>query len=278
MRLFVLEQKLKCLKIGFTPTMGALHDGHIRLVKTSLENNDITIASIFVNPSQFNSPVDFNNYPNTIEEDKEKLKALKCDVLFLPSAKEMYPNEDNVAFSFGKMGTVMEGRYREGHFSGVGMIVSKFFNIVQPNTAYFGAKDLQQIAVIKKLVRDLNFNIDIVGVATVREKSGLAMSSRNLRLSEKEKEIAANIYESLNLAKELVLNGNKLSAVKEEINIFFTNHKAIEVEYLEIVDSNTLLELKNINKVQEISICIAAHVGAVRLIDNISFTRKTRAS
>lgn len=271
-RSFIQKEKLKSRKIGFVPTMGALHDGHLSLVKKSIKENQICIVSIFVNQAQFNKIEDFTNYPQTISEDQKKLETIGCDVLFLPSHDEIYPNNDSLKFNFGFLETIMEGQYRPGHFSGVGLIVSKLLNLVQPNVAYFGEKDLQQLAVIKKLTKDLNFNVEIIGVPTVRESSGLAMSSRNLRLSNKEKEISANIYKGLKLGEECLRSTMKPLEAKEKSVAFFDKINGLNLEYLEIVESNSLLPIKVIKPNQSISICVAAILGNVRLIDNISFT------
>lgn len=252
--------------------MGALHLGHLNLIKTATENNDVTVASIFVNPTQFNEKEDLENYPNTIEKDKKALEKAGCDLLFLPEPEEIYPDEETISFNFGYLESVMEGQFRIGHFSGVGLIVSKLFNIVEPNRAYFGEKDLQQLTLIKKLVKDLNFNIEIIGVPTVREPSGLAMSSRNLKLSKSDQELAANIYKALNIAKELIFEDASISMAKTKVNDFFQALSGIEVEYLEFVDTISLIPIAKLSGSQKISICIAAYINGVRLIDNISFT------
>lgn len=275
-RKFIANQKLKQNNIGFVPTMGALHEGHLQLVKNSLQNNDTTIVSIYVNPTQFNNIADFNNYPNTLSNDKILLKKVGCDALFLPDSDEIYPNKNNLSFNFRYLETIMEGKFRTGHFSSVALIISKLFNIVQPDKAYFGEKDLQQLVIIKKLTKDLLFNIEIIGMPIIREPSGLAMSSRNMRLSNTQSLLATNIFKGLTLAKKLMTKENKISVVKEKTELYFSNFKGLYLEYIEYVDFYSFTPLtddhqKN-NLKQKVSICIAAFIDDIRLIDNISFT------
>jgi pantoate--beta-alanine ligase len=245
-RLFIQKKRLSVKKIGLVPTMGALHDGHLELVKFSKGQNDLTIVSIFVNPTQFNKKEDFEKYPNKVSEDLKTLEEIGCDVIFTPDSKEMYTENETLKFNFGYVERLMEGEFRPGHFSGVGLVISKLFNIVNPDRAYFGEKDLQQLTIIKKLAKDLNFNVEIIGVPTVREASGLAMSSRNLRLSELEKEIAINVYKSLRLFQDLLGANNSIVHSKNQVIDFLKSIKGLELEYLEIVDTYSLMPIMEI--------------------------------
>ncbi|MDZ7606351.1 MAG: pantoate--beta-alanine ligase [Cyclobacteriaceae bacterium] len=224
-REYVLRQKLLGKTIGFVPTMGALHRGHERLVECSVKENDTTICSIFVNPTQFNNPHDLQNYPRDLASDVELLTQAGCDAVFAPDISDMYQTPTHVRMDFGMLESTMEGRFRPGHFSGVGVVVAKLFNIISPIKAYFGKKDLQQLAVIQSLVRDLNFNIEIVPVDTVRETGGLAMSSRNRLLTEEERTIALNLNTSLLLAKENLLKGLSPAEVKSYIQKHFEGRR-----------------------------------------------------
>jgi len=257
--------------IGLVPTMGALHDGHLSLLKASVEENDISVVSIFVNPTQFNNQEDFEKYPLHIEEDLEKLSKNKCDVVFLPDQGEIYRDKTRLKFHFGSLEKVMEGKFRPGHFNGVAIIVSKLFNIIQPDTAYFGQKDLQQFTIIKLLNEQLDFGIKLRCMPIMREPNGLAMSSRNLRLSSAGIETASIIYKIINKSAELLLTGNSISNVKSFVENEFKNSEA-RLEYFEIV---SLIDMKSIRKIksgEECALCIAAYVEDVRLIDNTLLT------
>ncbi len=256
--------------IGFVPTMGALHRGHQRLLECSVNETDTTICSIFVNPTQFNNPLDLHNYPRDLASDTEILMQTGCDAVFIPEVREMYQKPTFVRIDFGMLESTMEGSSRPGHFSGVGIVVAKLFHIVNPDKAYFGKKDLQQLAVIKSLVKDLDFNIEIVPVDTVRENNGLAMSSRNRLLSDDEKTVALNLYTSLLLAREKLIKGLTPAEIKTNITMHLEQFSGLKLEYFEIVDSDTLQSIETIKSAPSVSICIAAHVGKVRLIDNIS--------
>lgn len=253
--------------IGFIPTMGALHYGHISLVSSAMTHCDVTVVSIFVNPSQFNDPSDLVNYPRTLEADVALLSTIHCDIVFAPSVEEMYPpNRKKVHVDLGNLANVMEGKFRPGHFDGVVDVVSRLFEIVQPTKAFFGLKDFQQVSVIRFMTNALKFPTEIVPCPTLREKSGLAMSSRNMRLSEREKEEALIIYRSLCLAKELATQFSP-AEVKEKVIAFF-NQGALELEYLEIVNPNTLESLET-EWTDGATACIVAFCGEVRLIDNM---------
>lgn len=258
-------------KIGFVPTMGALHSGHLSLVKEAQKSNDIVVVSIFVNPIQFNNPEDFEKYPQTLEADIEKLKAINTDVLFAPYALEMYPLKTSLKFDFGHLENVLEGKFRPGHFSGVAIVVTKLFNIVKPNTVYFGQKDYQQCAVIKTLINDLSFNIEMTTVPTIRESSGLAMSSRNMRLTATGLETASNIYKTLSLGKKIIKNNLSVTDAKIEMNKFMSQFPDIEIEYLEVCNA---INLESVEKFDSnIVICFAGYLEGVRLIDNIIINR-----
>jgi len=255
--------------IGFVPTMGALHEGHISLLKQAKTQTDIAVVSIFVNPTQFNNKTDLEKYPRTVEEDLQKLESQNCDYVFLPEEKEMYPEEDKRIFDFGMLDKVMEGKHRKGHFNGVAQIVSKLFEIVEPDKAFFGEKDFQQLAIVKNMVSLLNLKTEIIGCPIVREPNGLAMSSRNMLLTETLRNEAAIIFKTLTKAVEMAKNHSPEQVTDwaiENIN----NTKILNVEYFEIVDSLTLQKIDNWNQCNKITGCIAVFADKVRLIDNIS--------
>jgi len=254
--------------IGFVPTMGALHEGHLSLVSQAGNENDVVVVSIFVNPTQFNDPADLERYPRTLEEDMQKLATVGDPLIFAPSVKEMYPEPDTRQFDFGNLETVMEGQFRPGHFNGVGQIVSKLFDVVMPHRAYFGLKDFQQLAIIKEMVRQLQYDIEIVPCEIVREADGLAMSSRNQLLTPEHRAAAPLISQTLSEAKKLVgeKSVEELKAwVQEKIN----NSPLLEVEYFEIVDDNYLQPVKTWGEPTVKVGCIAVHAGKIRLIDNV---------
>ena len=257
--------------IGFVPTMGALHAGHISLIEASKQENSLTVCSIFVNPTQFNNPDDLKGYPRTLEKDSEMLLEVGCDVVFAPSAEEMYPSLPKIKLNFGSLENVMEGKSRPGHFNGVGIVVSKLFHIVKPDKAYFGLKDLQQVAVIRKMVSDFSFDLQIIPCATLREADGLAMSSRNMRLSVEARAMAPNIYKTLQLAKEKLQIGTSSKETLGLVNSFLSTIPAIELEYLEIADFDTLEPIEQAGTIGKTAVCIAAFLGGVRLIDNVVF-------
>lgn len=259
------------LTIGFVPTMGALHQGHLSLIQLSKAENDITICSIFVNPTQFNVVSDFEKYPRNFEKDIQLLTQNACDVLFLPTVEEIYPQKAVLTFNFGTLEQVMEGVHRPNHFNGVGLVVSKLFHIVQPTRAYFGQKDLQQCAIITQLVQDLSFPIEIKRCPIVREENGLAMSSRNQRLNNEQREQASVLFQCLNLAKSIIEDTKSIEKALEETIIQLKKYPFLKLEYLEIVDAISLQPLQKIQKGEEIAICIAVFMGEIRLIDNIVF-------
>ncbi|ANQ48775.2 pantoate--beta-alanine ligase [Flammeovirga sp. MY04] len=261
------------ISVGFVPTMGALHDGHLTLIKNSIKENEVTICSIFVNPTQFNNAIDLKHYPIQHEKDFKLLEEAGCSAVFLPNVEEMYPNgvsqDSMLGFNFGSLETRLEGAFRPGHFNGVGIVVSKLFHMVQPDKAYFGLKDLQQYLIIKKMVKDLSFQIDIIGVPTVREETGLAMSSRNLRLKAEELEVAPYIYQTITKMKDMLKDNQAPKEVLEwGISTIHKNH-SFHLEYLEIVSTDTLEKVDDYQLPEGYAIVIAAHLGKVRLIDNI---------
>jgi pantoate--beta-alanine ligase len=255
--------------IGLVPTMGALHEGHLSLINQSKNENNITVCSIYVNPTQFNNPNDLAKYPRTVDKDQEILEKATCDILFLPEDAEMYPQVAQLKFFFGYLEEVMEAKHRKGHFNGVGLVIAKLFHTIAPDRAYFGQKDLQQCAVINLLVRELFFNTQIIICPTSREPDGLAMSSRNRRLSPEQRQAAPVLYRILQDAKTDFENGKKIEKIKEEANQFFKLRSDIKLEYFEIVDGLTLQPLQQFHFPQPIAICIAAYFGEVRLIDNL---------
>lgn len=253
--------------IGFVPTMGALHEGHLALVKKALSEVDVVVVSIFVNPTQFNNEEDLEKYPRMLMSDVAFLEKIGNVLIFAPDYNEVYPQNDSFEnIELNGIDKILEGEYRPGHFQGVMHVVRNLFQIVQPNKAYFGLKDFQQVAIIKKMVDFLKLPIDIVACPTLREKSGIAMSSRNLRLKNDQKAEALIIFNTLNYLKELKLKFNPEEA--ERLAIEYFNRGNLKLEYLELVDSNTLQKLNNY-WAKDSTCCIAALCGDVRLIDNI---------
>ncbi len=268
-----LQNEIQLLKangqsIGFVPTMGALHAGHISLVAASKKACSITVASIFVNPTQFNNQSDFDNYPITIDNDKAQLIAAACDILFLPSVAEMYPEPDTRTFEFDGIENVMEGQFRPGHFNGVAQIVSKLFDAVTPDSAFFGQKDFQQLAIIRKMVEKLNYNISIIGEAIIREEDGLAMSSRNVRLNAEQRKKALLLSSTLFELKNKIKN-NSINEINNWVEEQFRHDETFKFEYFQIVNSYTLLPIISWDDQSPKTACIAVFVGDVRLIDNI---------
>jgi pantoate--beta-alanine ligase len=264
---FIQKKRKSAIKIGFVPTMGALHNGHLSLIKKSKSENDITICSIFINPTQFNNPDDFEKYPITIETDIEQLELNECDILFMPSVKDIYPeNFKKNNFELGYLDTILEGKHRAGHFQGVCMVVKRLLEIVNCDILYLGQKDYQQCMVIKKMVLDLNIPVKIKIYPTVREENGLAMSSRNKRLNDSEINAALVIFEVLCFLKENIFE-RKIDDLKEK-SIEKLTEKGFDVDYVEITDE-ILKPIKNAEKNETIVALIAASIGDVRLIDNM---------
>jgi len=266
----ILSIKKKNERIGFVPTMGALHDGHISLIEHSKQQNDCTIVSVYVNPSQFNNKNDFKTYPRVLTEDLVLLNEVNVDIVFTPIDEEMYPEPDKREFEFGELETVMEGAKRPGHFNGVAQIVSKLFDLVQPDSAYFGEKDFQQLAIIRRLVEMMNYSVNIVACPTIREKDGLAMSSRNTLLSPVQRKAAAIIPATLMEVKTNWLN-KSYEQIQEFVQEQIRNESLLKLEYFEIADSSTLQTIRTMNVSRKVRAFIAVQVGNVRLIDNIEF-------
>lgn len=256
--------------IGLVPTMGALHAGHISLIEKSTTGNDATVVTIFINPTQFNDASDLERYPRTPERDLEMLRSHQVDVVFIPTVEEMYPEPDTRTFDFGGLDLVLEGLHRKGHFNGVAQIVSKLFDIVRPHRAYFGQKDFQQLVIVRKLAKLMGLELEVVACPIVREKDGLALSSRNMQLSKEERKVAPYIYQILSMAGE-----KRGSMSPEELKVWvegqMKTQSLIQLEYFEIVEVKALKPVRTweekVNKVG----CIAVYLGEVRLIDNLFF-------
>jgi pantoate--beta-alanine ligase len=265
------SRRLKSQKrsIGFVPTMGALHEGHLSLVRNSRDDNDVTVVSIFVNPTQFGPDEDLQKYPRDPEVDVEKLLSIGVDAVFMPDAEEMYPEGFTTVIDVGEIGKILCGQSRPGHFNGVATVVAKLFNIVMPHRAYFGQKDYQQSVIIKKLVRELNFDIEIIICPIVREPDGLAMSSRNAYLSEDERTAATVLYKMLKRGEELIKQHGVSDsvAVGKEMMKILDSERSVSPDFIEIVDPETL---ENVSTIESpVVLCIAVRVGATRLIDNM---------
>lgn len=270
LRLLLDESRAAGKSVGLVPTMGALHAGHASLVERAVKENDVVVVSVFVNPTQFNDKNDLKNYPRTLDADCALLERIGATVAFAPSVEEMYPEEDTRQFSFAPLDTVMEGACRPGHFNGVAQIVSKLFYAVEPDRAYFGEKDFQQLAIIREMVRQLGMELEIVGCPIVREEDGLAMSSRNTLLSEDEREraltISSTLFASVDFAKI-----NTLAATRAFVEDMINDTPGLELEYYQIVDGNTLQEIGEWKDSDYVVGCIALFCGNVRLIDNIKY-------
>lgn len=265
---FVLNQKSNGKTIGFVPTMGALHNGHLELMKQAKQENDLLIVSIFVNPIQFDNQKDLDKYPRGLDRDLELLNDIGCDVLFAPSVEEMYPDKITEKYNFGILGNVMEGESRPGHFNGVAVVVNRLFDIVCPNKAYFGEKDFQQLAIIKRLVEMESLHVQVIPCPIVREDDGLAMSSRNERLTVDEREAAPYIYQILKLAKK---NSSTVCPrkIKQMVVNMFKAKEEFELEYFELADDKGLQPITSWDSASGIMAFIVVKLGKVRLIDNI---------
>lgn len=269
---YVENARQKGVKIGLVPTMGALHEGHLSLVKRSRQDNDTTIVSLFVNPTQFNNPQDLATYPRQEEEDFRLLAREGVDVVFAPSVEEIYPDESfkNRKFELGSVAEVMEGKYRPGHFQGVALIVNRLFQLCRPTHAYFGMKDFQQIAVIREMVKNEGLDVELVACPIVREDSGLALSSRNQLLDPEQKKEAAAIHKTLTQSVEYARNHTVEETILH-VTKSLNEKKDFKVEYFEIVDGQTLLPVEEWNESEYVMGCITVYVGKVRLIDNIRY-------
>ncbi len=253
--------------IGFVPTMGALHKGHLSLVQKAKTQNETVVVSIFVNPTQFNNKTDLDKYPRNLSQDVDFLQSVGVDYIFAPTTNEMYPDEHIITYNAGYLDTIMEGATRSGHFSGVVQIVAKLFNVVKPTRAYFGQKDLQQLILIRRMTKELCFDITIITCEIIREPSGLAMSSRNRRLSESEKEVAIHLSKILFECEKSVSSGVSVKKTLEQAKNVISKNNQIKLEYLAVADAEYLSPVQEPSK--QIAFCIAAFVGGVRLIDNV---------
>lgn len=266
----ILELEQQSAKVGFVPTMGALHAGHVSLVEQARKDCEVVVVSVFVNPTQFNDPKDLECYPRTLEADAKLLEAAGADFVFAPSVDEIYPETDTRQFDFGLIDKVLEGAMRKGHFNGVAQVVSRLFDIVKPNRAYFGEKDFQQLAIIRSLVEQLSLDIEIVGCPIIRAESGLALSSRNTLLEKKYLEVAPIIYRYMNEAVRM-----KDSASVDQVRKFVVDSinasGLLEVEYFEIVNADTFETVADFSCPCDRRGCIAVFAGQVRLIDNVKF-------
>jgi len=267
---YINRQRADGCSIGFVPTMGALHEGHLELMRKAKNENDLLVVSVFVNPKQFNNPEDLKKYPRNLAKDMKALNSVGCDVLFAPEADEMYPEPENINYDFSQLEHVMEGASRKGHFNGVAIVVRKLFEIVQPHKAYFGEKDYQQLAIIKELVKRENIAVEIAPCPIVRDEDGLAMSSRNERLTDEERTMAPFIYQTLQKAKNKVsqLSPEELKTwVKQE----FKKKGSFQLDYFEIADDTYLQPIQSWDNSTGTMGFIAVFLGKVRLIDNIRF-------
>lgn len=258
--------------LGFVPTMGALHAGHLSLLKRSVKENDITACSIFVNPIQFNNPEDLTEYPRMPHKDASMLEENNCDLLFIPSVEEMYPDDNYKKYDFGSLENIMEGAFRPGHFNGVAVVVDRLLRLLKPSKAYFGLKDYQQFLIISEMVKQEGHKVELIGCPTVREDDGLAMSSRNLRLNEKQRKDASKIYDALIFAK----NNHDKYSVKELKDIIIKKLNNIpdsKVEYVEFADPQTLQPKSSFAGENGSILCVALFIGNIRLIDNMKLCR-----
>jgi pantoate--beta-alanine ligase len=256
--------------IGFVPTMGALHAGHLSLLRQAKQENDTSICSIFVNPLQFNNSEDFRKYPKPIENDIDILSSVNCDILFNPSEKEIYPEPYNTIFNFNDLDKYMEGAFRPGHFNGVAVVVKRLFDIIEPDNAYFGEKDFQQLTIIKYLVKTHTIPVNIVACPIVRETDGLAMSSRNTRLTSEERKVAPLIYQILSEVKR-IYKSKTIEEIKRFVEDNLHKFQPMKLEYFEIVNIETLEPVSVVDDSSSCIACIAVYVGNIRLIDNIKF-------
>ena len=256
-------------RVGLVPTMGALHAGHLQLVQAARAECNEVIASIFVNPTQFNNAEDFRLYPRVPEADAALLAPAGCTALFVPSVAEMYPQPTGLHFDFGALERVMEGAHRPGHFSGVATVVSKLFHLARPHRAYFGQKDWQQVAIVRQLVADLSFDLEIVAYPTIREADGLAMSSRNRRLDASARAAAPLLYQVLQTAAAQVRQGVLPAQVQAAAEAAIAQEPLLTVEYMAVADAQTLQPLTDYGAGRAVVLCLAAHLGGVRLIDNV---------
>ena len=267
MSAFSTQNRSNNQSIAFVPTMGALHKGHISLIQQAKRNSDLVVVSVFVNPTQFNNSFDLEKYPRTFDQDKELLSMENVDVLFYPTVSEVYPTDEAASYELDGLDEFMEGPNRAGHFDGVVQVVARLFDLVQPDSAFFGEKDFQQLAILKHMSSKLGYAIKVVGCRTVREQSGLAMSSRNQRLSENGKTVASSIFQVLSGIKNQIAEDASIQQAKKEAVSKLNNTTGLELEYLEIVNPHNLSSTTKSSATAQA--CIAAWVDGVRLIDNM---------
>jgi len=265
----IQKEKKEGKKIGLVPTMGALHEGHLSLVKKAGEETDYVVVSIFVNPTQFNDLNDLEKYPRKEDQDLKLLEKTSCNIVFTPEVKTMYPEPDTRNFDFGKLGEVMEGAFRTGHFNGVAQIVSRLFSIVKPDVAFFGMKDFQQIAIIRSMVKQLKLPVEIVSCPVIRDNDGLAKSSRNERLTKEQRENAPWIYHVLKEAQSKVQTMT-VPELKDWVVSEINKNSGLKTQYFEVVDSETLMPVENWNQTKDRTGCVAVFCGDIRLIDDIT--------
>ncbi len=268
MKIFSYSARKNGKSIGFVPTMGALHQGHLMLARQAAAENDLMVCSIFVNPIQFNNPLDLKKYPRDLEADSRMLLSIGCDVIFYPSVEEMYPQPETKVYDFGMLDKVMEGKFREGHFNGVAIVVKKLFDIIEPHKAYFGEKDFQQLAIIKSLVNQEGLPVEIISCPIIREADGLAMSSRNKRLTHTQRRQAPHIFTTLKEVAQIIKH-RRVEEVKAWVQKSINSNPEMELEYFEIADPQTLLPITGTLDQQSAVACIAVYMGPIRLIDNI---------
>jgi pantoate--beta-alanine ligase len=258
-------------RIGLVPTMGALHEGHVSLVRHARTHDDTVVASIFVNPTQFGPGEDYARYPRDPDRDLALLRGAGTDIVFMPPAEDVYPEGFDTYVQVEKLTQRLEGAHRPGHFRGVATVVAKLFNVVQPDRAYFGQKDAQQLAVIRRLTRDLDLTVEVVGLPTVREPDGLAMSSRNMYLSPEERQAAVVLYRSLEAAQELWRSGvREASRIRERMSEVLAAEAVARIDYVSVADAETLEELETMDRPALVS--LAVRIGRTRLIDNVTLT------
>ena len=267
-KLFLAELQQQKRTIGFVPTMGALHQGHISLIEVSKQQCDVTVCSIFVNPTQFNNSEDLTRYPRTPEVDIQLLKDSGCDVLYMPDVNDIYPEPDTRQFDFGYLDTILEAEHRPGHYNGVGQVVSILLEGIKPHKAFFGSKDYQQVMIIKSLVKQLNLEVEIISCPILRENDGLAMSSRNTLLTDEERKTASLIPIMMQKAKELVIEYG-IDKAKLFVSDEISKVSMMKLDYYEVCDAETLKPIVSLNHNQKAISLIAVFVGKIRLIDNL---------
>jgi pantoate--beta-alanine ligase len=269
LRAYAEQARAAGRRLGLVPTMGALHEGHLQLVRAAAQACDEVIASVFVNPTQFNNPDDLRLYPRLPEQDAAALAPAGCTVLFMPTVAEVYPQPTVLHFDFGPLERVMEGAHRPGHFNGVATVVSKLFHLARPHQAYFGQKDFQQVAIVRQLIADLAFDLELIVFPTVREADGLAMSSRNARLTPEARVAAPLLYQVLQQAAAQVRLGVPPAEVQQQALAMLAQKPEFTPEYFEVADAQTLQPVAGYEAGRPVVLCVAAHLGGVRLIDNV---------